>query len=51
MLQSPNGKGLGPSYKELRWDSKLDVESEFESESVIHEIRVGLDIVSGLAKS
>jgi hypothetical protein len=38
MLRSPNEKELEPSYKELRWDSKLDAESEFESEFVIHEI-------------
>jgi hypothetical protein len=46
MSWSPNGKGLGPSYKELGWNSKPDVESDFESESIIREIRVGSDIVS-----
>jgi hypothetical protein len=46
VLGNPNGKGLGPSYKEVGWDSKQDAESEFESKSVIYEIRVGLDIVS-----
>jgi hypothetical protein len=46
MLASPNGKCLGPSYKELEWDSKLDAESDFELESIIREIRVGSYIMS-----